>query len=150
MYYVIEALILIGLVTRLIRHRKSLLKDPYDILSCLSMILIGACIVVPNLAPTFNMSRFFHISLFFLAPCCVVGWTEILDSLTRRKCKPKHIALLFAIIVLVPYFAFQSGFVYEITKEDSWSLPLSKYRFTLSQFKHIGLIFEEEVAGAVG
>jgi len=37
------------------------------------------------------------------------------------------------LFVLVPYFLFQTSFIYEITGSESWSLPLSGYRMSRYQ-----------------
>ncbi len=35
---------------------------------------------------------------------------------------------IVAILVLIPYFLFQTNFVYEVSGAQSWSIPLSGYR----------------------
>ena len=35
---------------------------------------------------------------------------------------------LLVVAVLVPYFLFQTNFVYQVAGTDSWSIPLSGYR----------------------
>jgi uncharacterized membrane protein len=72
------------------------------------------------------MTRFYHILLFFLAPFCVIGAEFIVKLLSKREKEFAVSSLL--LIVLVPYFLFQTGFVYEVTGSDSWSIPLSGYR----------------------
>jgi len=44
------------------------------------------------------------------------------------KRKTEMMVSILLLTVLVPYFLFQTGFVYEVTGNDSWSVPLSKYR----------------------
>jgi hypothetical protein len=43
--------------------------------------------------------------------------------------REKEVAVsVLLVIVLVPYFLFQTGFMYEVTGSESWSIPLSGYR----------------------
>ena len=77
----------------------------------IAMALLGAIIVLPGLAGTLNMTRFYHIVLFFLAPLCVVGVEFLVHSVIRQK---KELAVsILLLVVLVPYFLFQTNFVYE-------------------------------------
>jgi uncharacterized membrane protein len=39
-----------------------------------SLILVGLCVVAPGFSNILNMTRFYHIALFFLAPCLVMVW----------------------------------------------------------------------------
>jgi len=39
-----------------------------------SLILVGLCVVAPGFSYILNMTRFYHIALFFLAPCLVMVW----------------------------------------------------------------------------
>ena len=36
--------------------------------------LLGLCVVAPGFSAILNMTRFYHIALFFLAPCLVMAW----------------------------------------------------------------------------
>jgi len=103
---------------------------------------------VPGLANTMNMTRFYHILLFFLAPLCVLGAEFLVKLVSRRQTQLGAPILL--LIVLVPYFLFQIGCVYEITGTQSWSLPLSKHRMdTVFLRSKIGYFDECEVFGAL-
>jgi uncharacterized membrane protein len=102
-------------------------------LAFLNIAILGACVVMPNLAATFNMTRFYQVTLFILAPFCVIGGSDILHFLSRKKVKEKYILAIIVLAVLIPYFLFQTGFVYEVTKEESYSLPLSYYRLSSPQ-----------------
>lgn len=51
--------------------------------------------------------------------------------------------------MLVPYFLFQTGFVYEVTQTYSWSVPLSKHRMDqLRLYSEFGYITDYSVSGA--
>jgi uncharacterized membrane protein len=113
------------------------------------MLLLGTCIAVPNFAGTFNVSRFYHVALFFLAPLCILGGIYLLQLLSKTKLKEKYLTLIVVLVVLIPFFFFQTGFVYEVTNDESSSLSLSAYRFNALQLAQGGVITEPEVAGAL-
>jgi len=127
--YITQAFIVIGFVG-FVRKRKRLGME-YFILTSLSMALLAALILVPGLASTLNMTRFYHLLLFFLSPLCVVGAETIVTLVSRQNLEMKTSVLL--LIVLIPYFLFQTSFVYEVTQSDSYSVSLSKYRMSSSR-----------------
>jgi len=125
--YITEALILIGFIGLVLRRRNRF-DTEFFLLITAAMIALLAVIVVPGLANTFNMTRFYHILLFFLAPLCVLGAQVIFGYVSKRE--REIVAFMLAMAILMPYFLFQTGFMYEVTKTDSWSLPLSGYRMS--------------------
>jgi len=129
--YITEALIVVGFIRIILSRTKIYLEKEYLFLVLVSMLFLGALIAVPGLASTMNMTRFYHILLFFIAPLCVIGAESVIEFSIKRKDILKTSVLI--IIVLVPYFLCQTGFVYELTNSPSWSLPLSKYRMSQTQ-----------------
>jgi len=115
-----------------------------------SIIAIGfliALIVVPGLAKTLNMNRFYHILLFFLAPLCVLG--AEFSARLASKSREQVMTSILVLAILIPYFLFQTSFVYEITGSESWSLPLSMYRMNgYKLYRGMGYIPEQNVFGA--
>jgi len=111
------------------------------------MALLAALILVPGLANTLNMTRFYHILLFFLAPLGALGVEFLIKLVFKRKTKLEASILFLA--VLIPYFLFQTSFVYEVIGSTSWSLPLSKYRMESSRlYGTYGYIDEQSAYGA--
>ena len=147
-YYATELLIVIGILSLIIKQRRSFFNDEHNIMIFLSMALVVACIVVPNLAPSFNMTRFFHIALFFLAPMCILGGIAILGSLSRKRISQRAATSIVLLAVLIPYFFFQTGFLYEVVKDETWALPLSSYRFNRVKLAQMGVFSGDEVRGA--
>lgn len=125
--YTTEVFIVVGFVGVLLKRVKIRFEQEYFVSGALSMVLLAALIIVPGLAGTLNMTRFYHILLFFLAPFCVVG-AEVIGELIFKKRKAEFATTILLVAVLVPYFLFQSGFVYEMAGVQCWSVPLSKYR----------------------
>ena len=84
-------------------------------------LVIILLLVIPGFSSLLNVTRFLHLALFLLAPLLAVAL------------KPKYL-----LIILIPYFLFTSGFIFEVTKQDSieqitipYSVGLSSYRMDL-------------------
>lgn len=129
--YITEALIVVGFLNIILKKTKINLNKEYFFLIFVSMLFLGALIVVPGLSSTMNMTRFYHVLLFFIAPLCVIGAESVIKFLTKHEDMIKTSILM--IMVLVPYFLFQTSFVYELTNSSSWSLSLSKHRMSQRQ-----------------
>ena len=145
--YLTQAFIVAGFVCLMTRKTRISLEKEFFILSLIAMVFLAAVVLVPGLAETLNMTRFYHILLFFLAPLCAVGAELIVELLSKRENELAVFMLL--LIVLVPYFLFQTGFVYEVTGSDVWSIPLSKHRMSaLRLYGLYGYADEFSVYGA--
>ena len=152
--YLTQALIIIGFIAFATRRKIGVEKE-YFMLSATAVALLGALIIVPGLANTLNMSRFYHILLFFLAPLCIMGGKILVKltstralKLTSQRQKELMVSTLL-LFVLMPYFFFQTGFVYELTGSESWSLPLSKHRMNEYLLHgHFGYIYPPDVFSA--
>jgi uncharacterized membrane protein len=129
--YLIQALIILGFIGLIAKRIKVKIEKEYFVLSVTSIVVLAMLLIIPGLAGTLNMTRFYHLLLFFLAPFCVIGSSWLLQLVFKRERKFVVAALLLT--VLVPYFLFQTNFVYEVTGSPSWSLPLSGYRMNALQ-----------------
>ncbi len=147
-FYIMEFLVLVGFTSKILKQRFLFFRDQYNLLAAFNMVLLLACIAVPNLAGTFNISRFFHITLFFLSPFCIQGGVA-LTRLFIKNSNLKRKRLILATIFLMLFFFFQTGFVYEIAGDESWSLPLSGYRLDKERLDHGGFTLESELSGAL-
>lgn len=146
--YVTQGLIVLGFLAFVTKRSHKNIQKEYLLFSFASIMFLGMLIIVPGLANTLNMTRFYHILLFFLAPLCVVGAEFIVRLFSKRK---RIIAVTsIVLIVLVPYFLFQSNFMYEVTGSDSWSVPLSGYRMDrLRLYGHYGYADDFSVYGSL-
>jgi len=146
--YIVEFLIVIGfvgLVTKKVQMKISLDKE-FFMFILVAIAFLVLLILVPGLSLTMNMSRFFHILLFLIAPLSIIG-ADFLISLFKRSNRLWVSVLL--IVILVPYFLFQTGFVYEIVGNESWSLPLSVYRMPAYRSRgFLGYVDERDVSSA--
>lgn len=142
--YVLQGFIIVGFLGLVTNLKK--IRTEFFVFGIIATLFLGMLIIIPGLANTLNMTRFYHILLFFLAPLCILGARLIVKLITKRQKEFAVCALL--LFVLVPYFFFQTNFVYEITGNDSWSIPLSGYRMDpLRLYGHSGYTDEYSVHG---
>ena len=145
--YFTQFLIILGFVGLATKRIKVHVDRSQFALISIAVSFLFALILVPGLANTLNMTRFYHILLFFLAPLSVMGAMFVFSLLSKRKEEIRVSVLL--LIVLISYFLFQTNFVYEVTGSDSWSVPLSKNRMSpLRLYGHYGYIDSHSVFGA--
>jgi len=145
--YVTQALIVLGFVALVTKRTRIRIEEEYLLFSLTGMAFLAMLILVPGLAKTLNMTRFYHVLLFFLAPFCIVGAEFIVKLFSKRE--KEFVVSVLLLIVLVPYFLFQTNFVYEVTGSDSWSIPLSGYRMdALRLYGHYGYADADSVHGA--
>jgi uncharacterized membrane protein len=124
--YFTQALIVVGFLGLIMKRVKINFEREYFAFTIVAMVFLGSLILIPGLANTMNITRFYHVLLFFLAPLCALGVKTIVNIISKRSREIKVSTLL--LVVLIPYFLFQSSFVYEVVGSTSWSVPLSKYR----------------------
>ena len=150
LFYAIQGLIVLGLGYILTRSKKGRFNQEYLTISVFSMIILILSITIPTFASALNMSRFYHIALFFLAPFSVLGCLAASRLLTRfvnklslasifrfkvllngKKCSLKRPLIFIFVVLIVLLFLFQVGFLYEIANDPvPSSLPLSLHRLS--------------------
>ena len=95
--YANQFFIILGFAT-VILYKKLKVDEEYILFSGLSLLLLIVGISVPFFASSISMSRLYHITLFFLAPFCIVGgYVLIRKFLTNKKSTIKVLAVYFAI-----------------------------------------------------
>ncbi|MCJ7515975.1 MAG: DUF2206 domain-containing protein [Dehalococcoidia bacterium] len=161
--YITQLFLIVGCLRLIFRPKHLRFTAEYIAISLVSALLILACIFLPGFAPGLNTTRWYHITLITLAPFCILGGEAIWLGVISLWRKLRHIvrgmslraeakqpslaeaedsqgALKFiALAVLIPYFLFNLGFIYEITgmqvtdKIDTpYSIALSSYRLDLA------------------
>ncbi|MHA1834908.1 MAG: DUF2206 domain-containing protein [Candidatus Baldrarchaeia archaeon] len=145
--YITEALIVTGFIGLITKRVKVSFDAEYSAFIIFSMGFLATLILIPGLANTMNMTRFYHVLLFFLAPLSVLGAETIVNMIRRRNTEVKVAVLV--LVILVPYFLFQTNFVYEVTGSESWSVPLSLHRMNgYKLYRLMGYIPKENVFGS--
>lgn len=136
--YATELLILVGFTWLMLKRKDLSFGREYFVFTTIAVTFVAALLVVPGLATTLRMARFYHLLLFFLAPLCVLGAEAITKLMSKSR---TQLSVSFLLIILIPYFLFQTGFVYEVVGAQSYSLSLSKYRmdrlFINQQFVYV-------------
>jgi len=152
--YITELFLIAGCLRLIFRPKDLRLTSEYIALSVTSVLLILACIFLPSFAKALNTTRWYHITLITLAPFCILGGEAIwlgISSIWHRlrhtvqkawvgRAEDNQGYLKFvALAVLIPYFLFTSGFIYEVTGQEitdkvdtPYSIALSSYRLDLA------------------
>ncbi|MCL5877813.1 MAG: DUF2206 domain-containing protein [Candidatus Bathyarchaeota archaeon] len=145
--YLTEIFIVVGVIALVRKKLPFRFGRDYIVFSILTAIFLVFLTLIPGLANALSMTRFYHILLMILAPFCVVGIWLTAGYLSKHKKEAAFVVL--AIGVLVPYFLFQTNWVYEVAGTESWSIPLSGYRMSPTQlYGSYGFIDSFSVYGA--
>jgi len=125
--YLTQLSIVVGFVY-LIKERRRYSAE-YLSLCGASILLLGACMFIPQFASVINATRYYHIILFLLAPVFVLGGRAIFR-------KPQVLVLC----LLIPYFLFTSGVIFEVSGQEDisgvnipYSIALSNQRIDLTE-----------------
>jgi uncharacterized membrane protein len=149
-------LILIGFIYLLFNWRKGKVANEFTLIISLNMFLLFSAIVIPRFAGFLEMGRLYQIVLLFLSPLFALGVKFLYATFLRLKVrkrvsnvieanKKKGYFLLLASIILVPFFIFQTGLIYEIADDPvPSSISLSKSKLENST----DLIHESDVFSA--
>jgi uncharacterized membrane protein len=145
--YITELFIVLGIVALILKKTHFRFERDFTVFSVVAVALLVALTVVPGLANTLNMTRFYHVLLMLLAPFCIIGMWAFAQFIFKHE--KKLLVSLLIVAVLVPYFLFQTNFAYEVAQTDSWSIPLSEYRMNpLRLYGDYGYIDSYSVYGA--
>lgn len=118
--YITQVLILLGAAFVLLRGHRLGLSAEFMAGVASSLLLLAAVVLIPQFSLLINATRFYHFALFFLAPAVVVG----LSKLTKAWLAPA--------ILLIVYFLFTSGLVFELTRWDRLDRVEMPYSVALS------------------
>jgi len=154
-------LIIIGFIVLIKKMRaRAKMNTPLEYLPLvsanISMLLMVT--VLPFFAPAFLTHRFYHVSLLFLAPICVLGGETflmyILKPLIDMK-RARSICLVILYIIFVVIFLFKVGFIHEVTGDVPISRSVSFTRIKTSHDPEITTMFynayvpEQDVYSAI-
>ena len=150
--YITQLFLVVGCLRLIFRRRHSRFTGEYIAISVTSVLLLLACIFMPSFASALNTTRWYHLAMITLAPFCILGGEAIwlgASSLWRKLRRRIHTLefaedsqgylKFIAVAVLIPYFLFTSGFIYEVTGQEvtdkidtPYSIALSSYRLDLA------------------
>ena len=161
--YITQLFIVIGFIRLIFKMRKLRFTAEYIAFTVASALLLAACIFLPYFSAMMNVTRFYHIALLLLAPLCILGGEGIWLGISALYQKLKHKASLITmtednqsclrfltLAVLIPYFLFTSGFIFEVTGHEVIDKIDSPYSIALSSHRvDVGGVFNhQDGAGA--
>ncbi len=165
--YVTQLFIIVGFIKLIIKPKEFKFKSEYIALAIVASLILAQCILIPFFSAFLNVDRFYHIALIILSPFCILGgesicqWAVITlktvlrwlgfsyNQLFDLKNNPEiHFVLPFlTLVVFIPYFLFNTGFIFEIAKQEykpseiPMSIALSSYRLDSASYN-----WQEEIA----
>lgn len=139
-HYTVQFFIVLGVVSFVMKREKGYKFDPEYVVMSLTVLVFA---LLPLAAPSFNLlnvTRTYHISLLLLAPFCMIGGNSLFSFYPRFR--RNFLPFFFTSIIVTSLFLFETGFVYEITGDESYSIPLSKYRMNRAYSYGVGYLTE--------
>lgn len=119
--YLTQLLIVVGTTLLLLKN-----KD-FRIFAGAGILILLLNVLMPGFSAILNATRFYHIALLVLSPALIVGGNFLLRS-------PK----VTVVCLVIPYFLFTSGFMFELSEQDDiskisipYSIGLSDHRLDL-------------------
>ena len=128
LYILFQFFIVIGILNLIqkFRNKKLYLKKEYSIMIFVSFFIIVLALIVPYVSSSLNTTRLFQISIILLAPLCIIGGIIVIDYIKRILRVKKVSSYKLLSILLVIYFLFNIGFIYQITNDSPISISLSQ------------------------
>jgi len=130
LYVLSVLLIVVGLGALALRRFQWRFDAEYVALAVASFAVLITATIIPVLAFSINTTRLFHVSTIMLAPFCVTGGLIVAQSVAKivirkRKKVPESLTLRLVVAFFVTLFLFNSGFIYEVTHQESASFVLN-------------------------
>lgn len=134
--------ILVGFVFVFFKREKFKFFDEYILFSFAAMIILLIGISIPFFASALNTSRLYQLMLIFLSPFCVIGGLKIFGVILSSVRLNIDISKVFSIFLII-FLLFNTGFVYEITGDQSQWISINK-----DINNHYPIFNNEEINGA--
>jgi uncharacterized membrane protein len=112
--------IILGFIYLILKFRSTKIDIVFIFFSIIGIVFLLVSMTVPFFASSLNMDRIYHIILIFISPLCIFGLLAFirlsarifrLDILNRSL-----IVSTLLVLLLVPYFLFNTGAIFEITE----------------------------------
>jgi len=147
-----QLLLILGIIRLIFKPSGLKFVPEYLVLCVINSMLLAGCILLPGFADRFNTTRMYHLTLITLAPFVILGcmaiWEAFIyfksnlvrsNSNTADTLTVENGTILIALIILLPYFIFCSGLVFELSGQSitdrvdtPYSIALSRYRLDLT------------------
>ena len=161
--YITQLFVICGCLRLLFAPKGLKIRIEYVAMSVISAALMAACMILPTFASTLNTTRWYHILLITLAPYFVLGGEAVCNLLQAVWRRLRRINLrtniydynrwslnLITSAVLIPYFIFTSGIIYEVirartmvTVDIPYAISLSSYRLDMA-----GVFYKQDYLAA--
>jgi uncharacterized membrane protein len=128
--YLNQIFIIIGGIVLLLKHREMKFEREYAAFSGINLVILFAAVSVPFFASSLAMTRVYHITLFFLAPFCVIGGITVFRALSKVvriawTNKSVRISLKILAVYFVIFMLYQTGFVFGVAEGNFHSISLN-------------------------
>jgi uncharacterized membrane protein len=145
-------LMLIGVGAVLLRRNRWGFTTEYIIMILWSVAFLSFTAVLLPLEKAFNFTRIYHLTLVWLAPLSILGsavffrgFCRVLSLVQHRIVDGTAPLALTALIVFVPFFLFNVGFIYRVTGDAPSNIALSTG--SPAEDRDTYLFNQQEVAG---
>lgn len=129
--FITQFFIIVGILKIFFDRKIYNIKAEYFYLIVASFAILLSSIILPNFAAQLNISRVYHIALIALSPLFVIGGLFVIEKSTKIFTIKNGIqknSIILILGIMIPYFLFSTGFVYEITKDVPVSFLLGMER----------------------
>jgi uncharacterized membrane protein len=128
-------LIIIGFIVLIKKYKKTHIQLEYLPMVLANISILLMVLVVPFFASAFLAHRFYHVSLLFLAPVCVLGGETFLKWVSKpftnmNRARSVHLRILCILFVVI--LLFKVGFIHEVTEDVPISRSISFARMRTS------------------
>jgi uncharacterized membrane protein len=136
--YLVEICLVVGFFRLLLRPLRSL-KIEYMAFVVASFFVLAGIYLLSSYGWGLGTPRVWGITLLFISPLFVLGAEAIGKWLLRLRQTKSKLLLGSTLVLLVPYFVFNSGIVFEVAKLEPigfidvpYSIPLSAHRVDIA------------------
>jgi uncharacterized membrane protein len=164
-----DLFLMIGFLAIILRLKGKGIFAQFKVILTLAAIILVVSLTVPSIASTLNFTRFYAITMVFLAPCFVSGgqtllelvgkaWIKIKGPLkhqTASKSKNIDLVILLIAILLSAYFLSQAGFINRVANNAVHAYSIDFDRLQTSNnsqnkmFLYAAYIPEQDVFSSV-
>lgn len=125
--------IIVGCISLIMKFKKRRITQEYVLMSVANISILAMVLVLPFFSTSFLATRFYHVSLLFLAPVCILGGKTFLKYITKpfTKARQHPLYLRTLCLLFIVIFLFKVGFVHEITEDpipESMSISFTRMK----------------------
>jgi uncharacterized membrane protein len=120
----------IGCIVILLKYREMKFEREYAAFSMVNLGILFAAVSVPFFASSLTIDRLYHVTLIFLAPCCVIGGITVFRMLSKVvriawTNRSVRISLKILSVYFVIFMLYSTGFVYGVAEGNFHSISLN-------------------------